>query len=114
VEPPLKTAASIRDIETYRFPDPNAPGRFDKATQDIQRYGNDYFVIGDCELSLFELAWQLTGLETHLMAMAMQEDWLTALYDKVEYWTTQIALNLTRLGWTPCGLERILGRRPPH
>ncbi len=98
VEPPLKTAASIRDIETYRFPDPNAPGRFDKAIQDIQRYGNDYFVIGDCELSLFELAWQLTGLETHLMAMAMQEDWLTALYDKVEYWTTQIALNLTRLG----------------
>lgn len=98
VEPPLKTASSVRDIENYRFPDPNAPGRFDKAIQDIQRYGTDYFVIGDCELSLFELAWQLTGLETHLMAMAMQEDWLTALYDKVEYWTTQIALNLTRMG----------------
>ncbi|MEN6309683.1 MAG: uroporphyrinogen decarboxylase family protein [Anaerohalosphaeraceae bacterium] len=98
VEPPLRTATSIRDIETYPFPDPNAPGRFDRALQDIQRYGNDYFVIGDCELSLFELAWQLTGLETHLMAMAMQEDWLTALYDKVEYWTTQIALNLARMG----------------
>lgn len=98
VEPPLKTAASIRDIETYPFPDPNAQGRFDRAIQDIQRYGNDYFVIGDCELSLFELAWQLTGLETHLMAMAMQEDWLAALYDKVEFWTTQIALNLTRMG----------------
>jgi uroporphyrinogen decarboxylase len=98
VEPPLKNAASISDIEKYMFPDPNAAGRFDIARSEIQKYGNDYFIIGDCELSLFELAWQLTGLETHLMAMAMQEKWLEALYDKVEYWTTQIATNLAKIG----------------
>lgn len=98
VEPPLKTAVSILDVEGYAFPDPNAPGRFDKAVQEIQKYGDAYFIIGDCELSLFELAWQLTGLERHLMAMAMQEDWLAVLYDKVEYWTTQIALNLAQMG----------------
>jgi len=98
VEPPLTEAASIRDVEQYPFPDPNAQGRFDRAIQEIQKYGDEYFIIGDCELSLFELAWQLTGLEKHLMAMAMQEDWLTVLYDKVEYWTTQIALNLVRMG----------------
>jgi uroporphyrinogen decarboxylase len=98
VEPPLKNATSVADIEAYCFPDPNAPGRFDRAIEEIGRYGKEYFIIGDCELSLFELAWQLTGLETHLMAMAMQEDWLTALYDRVEYWTTQIALNLAGQG----------------
>ena len=97
VEPPLKNASSIKDIEAYPFPDPNAPGRFTRAAADITKYGQKYFVIGDCELSLFELAWQLTGLETHLMAMAMQEDWLNALYDKVEYWTTQIAMKLAKL-----------------
>jgi uroporphyrinogen decarboxylase len=98
VEPPLKGAVSIDDIETYVFPDPDAPGRFERAAREIQKYGNDYFIIGDCELSLFELAWQLTGLERHLVAMAMQEDWLAALYDKVEYWTTRIALNLAEMG----------------
>ena len=98
VEPPLKNASSIEDIEAYCFPDPNAPGRFDRAIEEIQSCGNKYFIIGDCELSLFELAWQLTGLETHLMAVAMQEDWLIALYDKVEHWTTQIAITLAKHG----------------
>jgi uroporphyrinogen decarboxylase len=98
VEPPLKNASSVKDIEEYHFPDPNAPGRFTMAAEDIKKYGEKYFVIGDCELSLFELAWQLTGLETHLMAMAMQEKWLDALYDRVEYWTTQLALSLAGLG----------------
>lgn len=98
VKPPLKNASSIKDIEDFQFPDPNAAGRFEQAANEIQKYGNDYFIIGDCELSLFELSWQLTGLETHLMAMAIQEDWLDLLYDKVEYWTTEIAINLAKLG----------------
>lgn len=98
VEPPLTKASSVKDIEDYQFPDPNAAGRFEQATKEIEKFGDDYFIIGDCELSLFELAWQLTGLETHLIAMAMQEDWLDALYDKVEYWTTQLAISLAKLG----------------
>ena len=98
VEPPLRNASSLQDIENYKFPDPNAEGRFEQAVKEIQKYQKDFFIIGDCELSLFELSWQLTGLESHLMAMAMKEDWLNALYDKVEYWTTQLAMNLTKLG----------------
>ncbi|UCD29184.1 MAG: hypothetical protein JSV03_01490 [Planctomycetota bacterium] len=98
VEPPLKGAACAQDIESYKFPDPCAPGRFDAAADVIAAYGEDYFVIGDCELSLFELAWQLTGLGKYIMAMAMQEDWLEVLSDKVEYWTTHIAIQLVRLG----------------
>lgn len=98
VEHPLRNASSVQDIEAYDFPDPNALGRFTQAAGDIEKYGHKYFVIGDCELSLFELAWQLTGLETHLMAMATQEEWLDTLYDRVEYWTTQVALKLAALG----------------
>ena len=98
VEPPLKDASSQDDINNYDFPDPDAPGRFDAARKDIAEYGDDYFVIGDCELSIFELAWQLTGLEKHLMAMAMQESWLNTLYDRVEHWTTNIALQLVGIG----------------
>ena len=34
------------------------------------------FVIGDVELSLFELAWHLAGMEKYLMGMAMEEEWV--------------------------------------
>ncbi len=98
VEPPLKDAASAKDIEKYNFPDPYAPGRFDIAEKEIREYGKDYFIIGDCELSLFELAWQLTGLEKHMMALAMSEDWLGPLYDRVESWTTGLSVQLAGLG----------------
>jgi len=98
VEPPLKDAASVQDIESYNFPDPYTAGRFDIARSQIQKYGGEFFVIGTCELSIFELAWQLTGLEKHMMALALQDDWLNPLYDRVEAWTTGIALQLTRLG----------------
>jgi len=98
VEPPLKDVASVADIEGYAFPDAYAEGRFDIAAQEVAKYRDDYFIIGDCELSIFELAWQLTGLEKYMMALAMQEDWLDALSDRVEQWTTGIADQLVALG----------------
>jgi len=95
---PLKDAGSIEDIEKYDFPDAYAKGRFDAAEKDIEKFGKDYFIIGDCELSIFELAWHLTGMEKYMMAMAMQEQWLEKLNDRVENWTTSLALQQVKLG----------------
>jgi len=95
---PLLTASSRADIEAYPFPDPLAPGRFDAARRDIDRFAGEYFIIGDVELSLFELAWHLTGMEKYLIAMVTGEDWVDALDDRVEYWTTRLALQLVRAG----------------
>lgn len=98
VECPLKDAQSVKDIEDYNYPDPYAEGRFDIAEREIEKYGSEYFIIGDCELSIFEMGWQLSGLEKYIMAMAMQEEWLEKLNDKVEYWTTHAALQMVKLG----------------
>ncbi len=95
---PLENAQSVSDIESYPFPDANAPGRFDKAKRDIDKYGKDYFVIGDVEISLFELAWHLTGLEKYLTAMMCDEPWLEPLNDLVEEWSTGLALQLVKAG----------------
>lgn len=95
---PLDKAESIEDIENYNFPDAYAPGRFEKAKRDIEKFGKDYFVIGDCELSIFELAWHLTGMESYMMAMAMEEPWIEALNDKVETWSLGLAKQLVKLG----------------
>lgn len=98
VKCPLEEATSVADIDSYAYPDAWAAGRFDKAKRDIDTYGKDYFTIGDVELSLFELAWHLTGMEKYLMALMMGEEWLEALNDKVEEWTTGLALQLVDAG----------------
>jgi uroporphyrinogen decarboxylase len=98
VQCPLEDAKTVSDIENYSFPDPYAKGRFDKAKRDIDRYGREYFLIGDVEISLFEMAWHLTGLEKYMVGMMCDEPWLELLNDRVEEWSTGLALQLVRAG----------------
>ncbi|MFP3042308.1 hypothetical protein LQZ19_10885 [Treponema primitia] len=98
VKCPLEEAETAAEVEAYPFPDPHAPGRMEDANRDIEKFGKDYFIIGDCELSLFELAWHLTGLEKYLIGMASEDEWIETLNDKVEYFTTGIAEQLARAG----------------
>lgn len=98
VKCPLDEASSVEDIENYAMPDPYAPGRFEKAKRDIERFKESHYIIGDCELSIFELAWHLTGMEKYMMAFAMEEEWIERLNDKVEAWTLGLAKQLAELG----------------
>ncbi len=109
VECPLKEVTSEKDIEAYTFPDPYAKGRFDIAKKDIEIYGKEYFIIGDCELTLFELAWHLIDLQTYLMALVTGEQWIETLNDRVEHWSTHIALQLIKLGVDAIWLGEDLG-----
>jgi uroporphyrinogen decarboxylase len=106
---PLENAMTISDIESYRFPDPYAPGRFVKAKRDIDKYGKDYFIIGDVEISLFELAWHLTGLEKYMVGMMCNESWIELLNDRVEEWSTVLALQLVKAGVDAIWLGEDLG-----
>ena len=109
VKCPLDNASSASDIENYSFPDPYATGRFDKAKRDIDRFGKEYFVIGDVEISLFEMAWHLTGLEKYMVGMLCDEPWLELLNDRVEEWSTGLALQLVRAGVDAIWLGEDLG-----
>jgi uroporphyrinogen decarboxylase len=109
VKCPLENAGSVEDIENYHLPDPYSPGRFDKAKKDIDKYGKEFFVIGDVEITLFELAWHLTGLEKYLVAMMCEEPWVEKLNDKVEEWSTGLALQLVKAGVDAIWLGEDLG-----
>ncbi len=98
VKCPLISASSVEEIEAYPFPDPTAPGRFTKAERDIAKYKDSYYIIGDVELSQFEMAWHLTGLTEYMMALAMEEPWIETLNDKVEAWTLSLAHSLAERG----------------
>ena len=109
VKCPLENVATASDIENYAFPDPYAKGRFDKARRDIDRFGREFFVIGDVEISLFEMAWHLTGLEKYMVAMLCDEPWLELLNDRVEEWSTGLALQLVKAGVDAIWLGEDLG-----
>lgn len=98
VESPLRTASSIADVEAYAFPDPYDPARYAQAEADIARYGSDYFIIGDCELTMFELSWHLVGMEKYMMDLATQEPYLETLLEKASEWSLGVATELTRRG----------------
>ena len=109
VKCPLENATTASDIENYSFPDPYAKGRFKKAERDIERFGKDHFIIGDVEISLFELAWHLTGLEKYMVGMLCDEPWLNILNDRVEEWSTGLALQLVKAGADAIWLGEDLG-----
>lgn len=109
VKCPLENVSTLKDIEDYPFPDAFATGRFTKARRDIDRFGRDFFVIGDVEISIFELAWHLTGLEKYMIGMLCDEPWVEPLNDRVEEWSTSLALQLVREGVDAIWLGEDLG-----
>lgn len=109
VKCPLEKVSTACEIEQYRFPDAYAPGRFDKARRDINRFGKEYFTIGDVEISLFEMAWHLTGLEKYLVGMMQDATWVEALNDRVEQWSTGLAIQLVKAGVDAIWLGEDLG-----
>jgi uroporphyrinogen decarboxylase len=109
VKCPLAEVDSETELAAYSLPDPRAPGRFEAARMDIQRFGKDFFVIGDAELSLFELAWHLVGMEKYLIDFSLEKAWIEKLNDMIEQWTTALALQLVSLGVDAIWLGEDLG-----
>lgn len=95
---PLADVESVKDVEDYPFPDPEAPGRFRLAEEAMAKYGKDYGIIGDLECSIFETSWYLVGLEKLFMGMAMEEEWVDALFDKVAAFHTAVGKKLAAMG----------------
>jgi len=104
IREPLANASSVEEVMKFPMPDPYAAGRMDDAKKYIQKYKSDYFIIGDLELSMFEMAWHMVGLQKFMMDMALEEPYVEALLDRVMEFTIGIGKQLAELGvdgiWT--------------
>ena len=104
IECPFANTTSVDEINKFPFPDPTAEGRFEDARAAIEKYSNDYFIIGDAELTMFEMAWHMVGMEKFLADMAMNEAYIGVLLDKCKEFTIGISKQLVALGvdgiWT--------------
>ena len=98
VEYPLREVKTAADVAAYSFPDPHAPGRYDDARTLIDKYQDDYFIIGDIEVTIFSLAQQLVGMEKMMIDMAMGEPYLEPLFRACADFQIEVGRHLIELG----------------
>jgi len=104
VDAPLKNISSKGEAKNYVFPDPLASGRFKDAEKCIKKYKENYFIIGDLELTMFEMAWHLVGMEKFMMDLVSGEAYTRVIIDKAMNFSLEIGRKLIELGvdaiWT--------------
>lgn len=82
---PLRDA-SLDDLERYPWPDPDDPWRYEHLADEVRRLHRttDYALMGDCGYkSLWEPAFTLLGFERALMDLVADEEFMTALLEKL-------------------------------
>lgn len=101
---PLENCETIGDLDRYTFPDPHDEGRWEFARKNVATYKNDYGIIGDLEASIFEIAWNLTGMEKFIMDLATGEEYVPELLDRIADFSTECGLKMIDMGidmiWT--------------
>jgi uroporphyrinogen decarboxylase len=98
VERPLKGITSAQELAAYHFPDPDEPGRFEVAKEHSRRYGQDYALLGVIECTVFEMAWNLVGLEQFFADMALGKDYVEPLLDAITDYSIGVGLELIQVG----------------
>jgi uroporphyrinogen decarboxylase len=113
VKRPLADCETIADLEKYEFPDPHDPKRWEFAEETINQFKNDYGIIGDLEACIFELAWNLVGMEKFAMDLATEEEYIPVLLDKILEFSTECGKKMIELGadmiWTGDDMGTQLG-----
>jgi uroporphyrinogen decarboxylase len=104
VQGPLEDCTTVQQVRDLPFPDPTDPARFEDARRTVERYRDESFVIGTVELTMFEMAWHMTGLQKFMTDMAMEDPYVDALLDRTMAFSVEIGKRLVELGvdgiWT--------------
>jgi uroporphyrinogen decarboxylase len=95
---PLADAESVEEIDDYDFPDPYAKGRYTKAEELISKYKKDYVIIGNIEVTIFQLAQQLLGMEKFFCDMQLEEEYIDRLLVRCAEFQTAVGLELIKRG----------------
>ncbi len=70
-------------LKDYRFPDPDAPSRFEHFPDALKKNRGERFAIGTIGFTLFERAWTLAGMENVLASMVGDKPFVNDLLDRI-------------------------------
>jgi uroporphyrinogen decarboxylase len=95
---PMSHFETPQGVEAFDFPDPLAEGRFDDAEMYIDKYRGEYFIVGDMELTMFDMMHLAVGMEKLLMDMALEKPYIEPLIHKMKDFSLAIGKRLVSLG----------------
>lgn len=91
-------AGDLAKLDTFHVPDPLADAQYEAFRAMQARYGREKWMIGSSQISIFEAAWYLRGLEQFMMDLALEPDYAGALMDKVMQFPLGAARKYAELG----------------
>ena len=74
---------SMELLKAYRIPSPHDEAQYEPLKKLIAAYGKEKWIVGSCQISLFEAAWYLRGMENFMVDMLVNPDYANLLFDKV-------------------------------
>jgi uroporphyrinogen decarboxylase len=95
---PLR-GASEAEIMRYQVPDPDVPGNYDMAAEDLARLGGEYLLFLSGYLGIFERAWMLMGYEELLVGLESGEKHVMVLLEKILENKLSIARRSVEMGF---------------
>ena len=85
-------------LDRFQIPDPHEKSRYDDFKKSKNEYGKDKWLIGSSQISIFEAAWYLRGMDQLLMDMVTDPDYVHALMDKVMQFPLVVSQKYIELG----------------
>ncbi len=98
IKRPLADVETVEEVNEFKMPDPLAPGRWDLAEKQIRRYKENFAIVGYLETTIFELSWNLMGMEKFLMDLVMEKPYVFVLIDKVLEYQLACGKKMVELG----------------
>jgi uroporphyrinogen decarboxylase len=95
---PMSQFETAEDVWAFEFPDPLADGRFDDAEVYVDKYKDEYFIVGDMELTMFDMMHLAVGMEKLLMDMALEKPYIEPLIHRMKDFSLTIGQKLVSMG----------------
>jgi len=103
-EPVWHPLADDSAINSYIPPDPTRPELYSDASETLNNYQNEYFIVGVVVTTIFECAWALRGLDKLMMDFVVNPDIAERILDIPYKYHLEVAKRLTKMGvdmiWT--------------
>jgi len=95
VEHPM---ANTNDLDSLRMPDFIDEKRYIESKKMIEKYGDEFGIMGSVACTLFELSWYLRGMDKVMEDMILRKDFLHAYLDKLLTWVLDAGSVLVEMG----------------
>ena len=94
-------------LDSFQIPDPNEKNQYDSFKKLKEMYGAEKWMIGSSQISIFEAAWYLRGMDTLMMDMMVDPDYVHTLMDKVMQFPLMMPTGINEKSWVWMNFQRL-------